>query len=73
VAAFDHRHVFVDPDPDAARSFAERRRLFDLPGSSWASYDTSLISEGGGVWARSAQVRPGVARRCARCSGWPTT
>jgi glutamate dehydrogenase len=58
VAAFDHRHVFVDPDPDAARSFAERRRLFNLPGSSWASYDTSLISEGGGVWARTLKSVP---------------
>ena len=55
VAAFDHRHVFLDPDPDAAASFAERRRLFDLPRSSWADYDTSLISEGGGVHPRSAK------------------
>ncbi|WP_420112917.1 NAD-glutamate dehydrogenase [Pseudactinotalea sp.] len=55
VAAFDHRHVFVDPNPDAATGFAERRRLFDLPGSSWADYDASLISEGGGVYARSAK------------------
>ncbi|MGB3830030.1 MAG: NAD-glutamate dehydrogenase domain-containing protein, partial [Ornithinimicrobium sp.] len=49
VAAFDHRHVFLDPDPDAARSFTERQRLFEVPRSSWADYDTSLISEGGGV------------------------
>src|SRR5690606_35535092 len=55
VAAFDHRHVFLDPNPDAARSYAERRRLFDLAGSSWADYDSSLISEGGGVHARSAK------------------
>ncbi|USQ75268.1 NAD-glutamate dehydrogenase [Ornithinimicrobium cryptoxanthini] len=55
VGAFDHRHVFLDPDPDAARSHAERRRLFDLPGSSWADYDTALISEGGGVYPRSAK------------------
>ena len=53
VAAFDHRHVFIDPDPDVAASFAERERLFKLPRSSWADYDTGLISEGGGVWARS--------------------
>ena len=52
VAAFDHRHIFIDPDPDAARSFAERRRLFDLPRSSWADYDTGLISPGGGVFSR---------------------
>ncbi len=53
VAAFDHRHVFIDPDPDPQRSFAERERLFQLPRSSWADYDASLISAGGGVWARS--------------------
>ncbi len=53
VAAFDHRHVFVDPTPDAAASFAERRRLFDLPRSSWDDYDRSLVSEGGGVFPRS--------------------
>jgi len=58
VAAFDHRHVFVDPEPDAATSFAERQRLFHLPGSSWADYDTSLISEGGGVYSRSAKSVP---------------
>ena len=55
LAAFDHRHVFVDPDPDAARSFAERERLFHLPRSSWADYDRTLISEGGGVFERSAK------------------
>jgi glutamate dehydrogenase len=55
VAAYDHRHVFIDPDPDAARGFAERRRLFDLAGSSWDDYDRSAISEGGGVWQRSAK------------------
>jgi glutamate dehydrogenase len=58
VAAFDHRHVFLDPDPDPMASFAERRRLFDLPGSSWADYDQSLISAGGGVWPRSAKSIP---------------
>ena len=56
VAAFDHRHVFLDPDPDPAVSFAERRRLFGLPGSSWADYDTALISAGGGVFPRSAKT-----------------
>jgi glutamate dehydrogenase len=55
VAAFDHRHVFIDPHPDAATSYAERRRLFDLPRSSWADYDSALISAGGGVFARSAK------------------
>lgn len=58
VAAFDHRHVFLDPDPDAARSFAERRRMFALPRSSWADYDQSLISAGGGVYARTAKSIP---------------
>jgi len=55
LAAFDHRHVFVDPDPDPARSYAERQRLFALPRSSWADYDGSLISPGGGVFERGAK------------------
>ncbi|MGW5391252.1 NAD-glutamate dehydrogenase domain-containing protein, partial [Streptomyces koyangensis] len=55
VAAFDHRHIFIDPNPDAATSYAERRRLFELPRSSWADYDTGLISAGGGVFPRSAK------------------
>ncbi|MDK3255252.1 NAD-glutamate dehydrogenase [Blastococcus capsensis] len=58
VAAFDHRHVFVDPTPDAATSFAERRRLFDLPRSSWDDYDRALISQGGGIWPRTAKSIP---------------
>ncbi|TFD09043.1 NAD-glutamate dehydrogenase [Cryobacterium sp. TMT1-21] len=58
VAAFDHRHIFLDPTPDAAASFAERRRLFTLPRSSWADYDSSLISAGGGVFPRQAKVVP---------------
>ncbi|HLH57686.1 MAG TPA: NAD-glutamate dehydrogenase domain-containing protein, partial [Streptosporangiaceae bacterium] len=58
VAAFDHRHVFIDPDPDPETSFAERQRLFGLPRSSWADYDRSLISAGGGVWPRSAKSVP---------------
>ncbi len=58
VAAFDHRHVFVDPTPDAASSFRERRRLFDLTRSSWDDYDRSLISAGGGVFERSAKSVP---------------
>ena len=55
VAAFDHRHIFLDPNPVAATSFLERQRLFELPRSSWADYDRSLISEGGSVIARSAK------------------
>ena len=58
LGAFDHRHVFVDPDPDAARSFAERLRLFRLPRSSWADYDRALISPGGGVFERGAKSIP---------------
>src|SRR5664280_842099 len=55
VAAFDHRHIFLDPDPDPARSFAERQRVFALPRSSWADYDRTVISAGGGIVARSAK------------------
>ncbi len=56
VAAFDHRHIFLDPDPDPAKSWQERARLFALPRSSWADYDTALISKGGGVHSRSAKT-----------------
>jgi glutamate dehydrogenase len=55
VAAFDHRDIFIDPDPDPAASFKERERLFNLPRSSWQDYDHSLISPGGGVYSRSAK------------------
>ncbi|OWJ91882.1 NAD-glutamate dehydrogenase [Pseudomonas sp. A46] len=55
VAAFNHMHIFIDPNPDAASSFKERQRLFDLPRSSWADYDAKLISEGGGIFLRSAK------------------
>ena len=58
VAAFDHRHVFIDPNPDTAASFAERARMFELPRSSWADYNPALISAGGGVWPRSAKSVP---------------
>ena len=58
VAAFDHRHVFLDPDPDAARGYAERERLFALPRSSWADYDPAAISPGGGVYLRTAKSVP---------------
>ena len=53
LAAFDHRHIFIDPDPDPAASWIERKRMFDLPRSSWDDYDRTLISQGGGVFARS--------------------
>ncbi|MER7919868.1 MULTISPECIES: NAD-glutamate dehydrogenase [unclassified Streptomyces] len=56
VAAFDHRHIFIDPNPDAATGYAERRRLFELPRSSWADYNTELLSAGGGIFPRSAKA-----------------
>jgi glutamate dehydrogenase len=55
VGAFDHRDVFIDPEPDADRSFAERKRLFGLPRSSWQDFDKSVISKGGGVFSRNAK------------------
>src|SRR3954463_6641407 len=58
VAAFDHRDIFLDPDPDAKTSYAERRRLFELLRSSWQDYDKSLISQGGGVYPRSLKSIP---------------
>ncbi|TNC24315.1 NAD-glutamate dehydrogenase [Amycolatopsis alkalitolerans] len=65
VAAFNHMHVFLDPDPDASATFAERKRLFALPRSSWDDYDRSLISEGGGIYPRAAKtitITPQVRR-----------
>jgi glutamate dehydrogenase len=58
VAAFDHRDIFLDPDPDMAVSFAERQRIFNLPRSSWADYDQAKISKGGGVYSRSMKKIP---------------
>jgi glutamate dehydrogenase len=55
IAAFDHRDIFIDPEPDPERSFAERKRLFDLPRSSWQDFDRSIISPGGGVFSRTAK------------------
>jgi glutamate dehydrogenase len=72
VAAFDHRHVFLDPDPVAATSFAERQRLFALPRSSWADYDASLISAGGGVFPRTAKSVP-VSPQVSVRLGLPST
>ena len=70
VAAFDHRHVFLDPNPDAARSFVERQRLFKVPRSSWDDYDKSLISEGGGVYPRSLKSIP-VSPQVRKVLGLP--
>src|SRR4029079_4469651 len=55
VAAFDHRHIFIDPNPNSAASFRERERMFKLPRSSWEDYSRKTISRGGGVWPRSAK------------------
>ena len=72
VAAFDHRHIFLDPNPDPALSFAERRRLFELPRSSWSDYNAELISAGGGVFPRTLKtvpISPEVARSLGISSG----
>ncbi|GAB2794755.1 NAD-glutamate dehydrogenase GdhB [Halomonas shantousis] len=58
VGAFNHLHIFIDPTPDVTRSFAERKRLFEQPRSSWEDYDTQLISEGGGIFKRTAKSIP---------------
>ncbi|MNW79987.1 NAD-specific glutamate dehydrogenase [compost metagenome] len=55
VAAFNHMHIFIDPNPNPATSFVERQRMFDLPRSAWTDYDTSIMSEGGGIFSRSAK------------------
>ncbi|MDR7157729.1 glutamate dehydrogenase [Arthrobacter sp. BE255] len=70
LAAFDHRHIFLDPNPNEESSFAERQRLFELPRSSWDDYDKSLISEGGGVFARQAKTVP-VSEQIRAALGLP--
>jgi glutamate dehydrogenase len=55
VAAFDHRDIFIDPNPDPERAFAERKRMFDLPRSSWQDYNKALLSKGGGIYSRKAK------------------
>ena len=70
IAAFDHRHIFIDPDPDPKASFAERKRLFELPASQWSDYNLALISPGGGVFRRGAKsiaLSP-QARRALSCA-----
>ena len=68
VAAFNHLHIFLDPDPDAAGGFAERQRLFDLPRSSWADYDTTVLSAGGGVYERTKKSIP-ISKQVRRALG----
>lgn len=58
IAAFNHRHIFFDPNPDTTISYAERKRMFDLPTSSWDDYNPKLISDGGGIFLRSAKKIP---------------
>ena len=61
IAAFNHMHIFIDPDPDPAQSWAERKRLFDLPRSTWKDYDPAVLSKGGGIYERSAKSITAVA------------
>jgi glutamate dehydrogenase len=76
LAAFDHRHIFLDPAPDTAASFAERARLFALPRSSWDDYDRKHISRGGGVYSRAAKsiaLSPAAQAMLGVASGAPPT
>ncbi len=68
VGAFDHRHIFLDPDPDTERTWHERRRLFELPGSSWADFSTEVLSEGGGVYERTDKRIP-IGPQVQQCLG----
>src|SRR5262249_49072822 len=77
LGAFDHRHIFLDPDPDPEVAWAERKRLFELPTSSWADYRPERLSQGGGVFARAAKqielaprVRERLGLRPGRISGY---
>lgn len=70
VAAFDHRHIFLDPNPQAADSFAERSRLFEIPRSSWADYNPALIGTGGGVWERTRKSIP-ISNQARAALGLP--
>ncbi|HZC70272.1 MAG TPA: NAD-glutamate dehydrogenase [Jatrophihabitans sp.] len=70
IAAFDHRHIFLDPNPDSAASFAERRRLFELPRSSWTDYETGKLSTGGGVYPRTLKAIP-ISPQVATALGIP--
>ncbi len=72
--AFNHMHIFVDPNPDAAKTFVERERLFNLPTSTWDDFDKSLISEGGGFFLRSAKsikLTPQMQQMLGTTAGQP--
>ena len=69
VAAFDHRHIFIDPDPDPATSWAERKRMFDLPRSSWDDYDRKLICRRAAASSRARKSRSRLARKRAQALG----
>ena len=69
VAAFDHRHIFLDPDPDPAASWEERKRMFELPRSSWADYDAKLISQGRRRLPAQRQVDPAISKEAAAALG----
>ena len=71
IAAFNHMHVFIDPDPDPETSYEERKRLFDMTRSAWSDYDGSLISEGGGVYSRSAKSIKLSPRRARHSTSRP--
>ncbi|QWC56706.1 glutamate dehydrogenase [Erythrobacter sp. 3-20A1M] len=71
IAAFDHRHIFIDPDPDPAASWAERKRMFDLPRSSWDDYDKSVLSAGGAVFSRDSK-KVKLSQEAARALGFDT-
>ena len=68
VGAYNHMHIFVDPNPDSAKSWVERKRLFDLPRSSWTDYNKALISKGGGLFERSAKSLP-ISSQMKACFG----
>jgi glutamate dehydrogenase len=66
VAAFNHLHIFIDPNPDAATTYKERKRLFETPGTTWEDFDKALMSKGGAVYSRSAKsikLTPQIKRR----------
>ena len=72
LAAFNHKHIFIDPDPNPDLSFSERERLFNMPRSNWTDYDKAVLSEGAGIYSRS-QKRITISGQAVRALGWTTT